>query len=426
VRIGALLAASLALVLLAGVALTDPGSASRSTAADSPASSWWTSFAGSDTAASKEAIRKHHRRHHPRRKQRAAAANARAAASRTASPAGSTPATQAKQAPASSPSPQPATPKQPLAVSRAGAPYLPYTADSLFRKPLPDNAPVSPDNAQMVAWTAAHEPDPYLKIRGANGVGWGIAYAEATCSDPIYRIGPGGSVPASQEHLRTVGFHAPADVWKNIPQNGDAPFLIVDRCGTSARPAGLSVWGANAAVSGSTVNVSAAGSFAHDTNGLDRRNPLSNSQLNERSRGVIPDSMLIRLDALDYAIRNGTGLGYALEVFWVETNSAAGFSSPMVGAESGKNGVGAEGQRIRIKPGIDLAARPGCSPTTNPVGLAIARTLQQNGAYIGDNSGSGSGIKTQQNAQFPGLNADSLRGCMTWNDIEFLPVNWQG
>jgi hypothetical protein len=60
------------------------------------------------------------------------------------------------------------------------------------------------------------------------------------------------------------------------------------------------------------------------------------------------------------------------------------------------------------------------------VGLAIARTLQQNGAYIGDNSGSGSGIKTQQNAQFPGLNADSLRGCMTWNDIEFLPVNWQG
>jgi hypothetical protein len=426
VRIGALLAASLALVLLAGVALTDPGSATRSTAADSPASSWWTSFAGSDTAASKEAIRKHHRRHHPRRKQRAAAAKARAAAARTASPAGSTPATQAKQAPASSPSPQPATPKQPLAVSRAGAPYLPYTADSLFRKPLPDNAPVSPDNAQMVAWTAAHEPDPYLKIRGANGVGWGIAYAEATCSDPIYRIGPGGSVPASQEHLRTVGFHAPADVWKNIPQNGDAPFLIVDRCGTSARPAGLSVWGANAVVSGSTVNVSAAGSFAHDTNGLDRRNPLSNSQLNERSRGVIPDSMLIRLDALDYAIRNGTGLGYALEVFWVETNSAAGFSSPMVGAESGKNGVGAEGQRIRIKPGIDLAARPGCSPTTNPVGLAIARTLQQNGAYIGDNSGSGSGIKTQQNAQFPGLNADSLRGCMTWNDIEFLPVNWQG
>lgn len=306
-----------------------------------------------------------------------------------------------------------------------GAPFLPYTPDSFFRKPLPANTPVDPNDAQMIAWTKAHT-DPYLKIRGANGVGWGIAYALATCADPMWHIGAGGSVPASQEHLRTVGFHAPADVWKHIPPNSDAPFLVVDNCGTSARPGGLSVWGASASVSGQTVNVSAAGSFAHDTNGLDRRNPLSDSQLNERSRGVIPDSMVIRLDALDYAIRHGSGLGYALEVFWVETNSAAGFSSPMVGAEGGKNGVGAEGQRIRIKPGIDLAARPGCSPTTNPVGLAIARTLQQNGAYIGDNSGSGSGIKTEQDAQFPGLNADSLRGCMTWDDVEFLPVNWQG
>jgi hypothetical protein len=180
------------------------------------------------------------------------------------------------------------------------------------------------------------------------------------------------------------------------------------------------VWGANTVVTGSTVNVSSAGSFAHDTNGLDRRNPASNSQLNERSRGVIPDSMLIRPDVLDYAIHHNTGLGYTFEVFWMETNSAAGFTSPMVGAENGQFGVGAEGQRLRIKPGIDLAARPGCSPTTNPVGLAIARTLQQNGAYIGDNSGSGSGIKTAQNARYPGLGTDSLRGCMTWNDIEFL------
>ena len=64
------------------------------------------------------------------------------------------------------------------------------------------------------------------------------------------------------------------------------------------------------------------------------------------------------------------------------------------------------------------------NPTTNPVGLALARTLQENGAYLGDNSGSGSGIKTEQNADFPGLTADSLRGCMTWDDIEFLPPGW--
>jgi hypothetical protein len=278
----------------------------------------------------------------------------------------------------------------------------------------------------MIAFAKANDPNSYLKIRGAHGVGWGIAYAEATCADPIYKIAASGNVPKSQQHLRDVGFHAPASVWQDIPPNGDAPFLVIDRCGTSARPGGLSVWGANTVVSGHTVTVSAAGSFAHDSNGLDSRNPSSNSRLNERSRGVIPDSMAIRLDLLDQAIRKGTGLGHVLEVFWVETNSTAGFANPMVGAENGKTGAGAEGERFRIKPGIDLASRPGCTPTTNPVGLAIARTLQQHGAYLGDNSGSGSGIKTEQNADYPGLTQDSLRGCMTWDDIEFLPRGWNG
>jgi hypothetical protein len=311
------------------------------------------------------------------------------------------------------------------AVSGTG-PFVAYSADSFFRKPLPAATPVSSTNAQMIAFAKANDPNSYLKIRGAHGVGWGIAYAEANCSDPIYKIAASGNVPKSQQHLRDVGFHAPASVWQNIPPNGDAPFLVIDRCGTSARPGGLSVWGANTVVSGHTVTVSAAGSFAHDSNGLDSRNPASNSRLNERSRGVIPDSMAIRLDLLDQAIRKGTGLGHVLEVFWVETDSAAGFANPMVGAENGKAGAGAEGERFRIKAGVDLASRPGCSPTTNPVGLAIARTLQQNGAYLGDNSGSGSGIKTQQNADYPGLTQDSLRGCMTWDDVEFLPRGWNG
>jgi hypothetical protein len=311
-------------------------------------------------------------------------------------------------------------------AATSGGHYMPYSTDSYFRKPLPASTPVSSESARFVAHAKANEPFEYLKIRGAQGIGWGIAYAMATCADPIYKIGSGGNLPASQAHLRTTGFHAPASIWKNIPPNGDAPFLVVDTCGTSARPGGLSVWGANTVVSGQTVNTSAAGAFAHDTNGLDGRNPRSNSKLNERSRGVIPDSMVIRLDLLDQAIRNNRGLGHVLEVFWMETDSAAGVAHPMVGAEGGKAGVGAEGQRFRIKSNVDLASRPGCNPSTNPVGLAIARTLQQHGAYLGDNSGSGSGIKTEQNANVPGLTQDSLKGCMTWDDIEFLPLGWDG
>ena len=305
-------------------------------------------------------------------------------------------------------------------------PYLPYSLDSFFRSPLPASTPVSATSAAEVAYAKAQDSLSYLSIRGAHGVGWGIAYGLGTCSDPVYRIGAGGNLPASQEYLRTVGFHAPASTWQNIPQNTDAPFLVVDTCGSSARPHGSSIWGAGTSVAGNTVTVSTAGSFDHDSNGLDSRNPLSDSPLNERSRGVIPDSMVIRLDLLQWAIQHSSGLGHVLEVFWPGTSSAAGFASPMVGAEGGKTGVGAEGDRFRIKAGIDLAARPGCSPTTNPVGLAIARTLQDNGAYIGDNSGSGAGIKTEENADFPGLTADSLRGCMTWDDIEFLPRGWQG
>src|SRR4051794_11630197 len=124
----------------------------------------------------------------------------------------------------------------------SGRPFIPYGSTSFLQRPLPASTPVSAENARLLDFARTHNPDAYLKIRGANGVGWGIAFAEASCSDPVYKIGSGGNLPPGQEHLRTVGFHAPASVWKNIPANSDAPFLVVDRCGTSARPAGQSVW----------------------------------------------------------------------------------------------------------------------------------------------------------------------------------------
>jgi hypothetical protein len=88
----------------------------------------------------------------------------------------------------------------------------------------------------------------------------------------------------------------------------------------------------------------------------------------------------------------------------------------MVGAESGKSGFGAEGMRIRIKPNVDLAAR-GCSPA----GLAVARTLQHHGAYLGDNSGSSSGLKAEQGSS--ALTRDALK-CVTWDDFVFVQRGW--
>src|SRR4051794_20151886 len=91
----------------------------------------------------------------------------------------------------------------------ANGPFIPYGPNSYLQRRLPATTPISPDNARLVDFAKTANPDAYLKIRGAHGVGWGIAYAEADCSDPIYKIGAGGTVPPGQEHLRTVGFHAP-------------------------------------------------------------------------------------------------------------------------------------------------------------------------------------------------------------------------
>jgi hypothetical protein len=92
----------------------------------------------------------------------------------------------------------------------------------------------------------------------------------------------------------------------------------------------------------------------------------------------------------------------------------------MVGAENDKYGFGAEGQRIRVKAKWTPPAK-----CTGP-GLVIARTLQRYGAYLGDNSGSGSGIKAEQGTTFPGLSRDALAPCVTWADMEYLPPGWDG
>jgi hypothetical protein len=166
-----------------------------------------------------------------------------------------------------------------------------------------------------------------------------------------------------------------------------------------------------------TITVSNAGILWHTSNGLDYRNPRSDDSRNFTSRGRIVDSMVIRRDVLDRAIANDTGLGHVLHLFFVETNTADGFHSPMVGAESGKYGWGAEGERIRLKPSIDLKARG-----LTGAALAVARTLQQNGAYIGDNSGSATQIKASQASAYVGTNmsTDMFRDMISWDDFEVL------
>jgi hypothetical protein len=246
-------------------------------------------------------------------------------------------------------------------------------------------------------------------IRGVGGNGWGTAYASGSAGDPVWHLT--GSVPAEVGVLRTQGFHAPEWLGSVLTGTSDSPFVVTDRA------TGWTVWGAKAAVVGDhLISVGTAGLFEHASNGLDRRNPASTSRLNFRSRGAIPDAMVIRKDLVDWALPRGGDLGHVLHLFFVETDSTAGFRSPMVGAESGKAGWGAEGTRIAISPSVDLESR-GLSPAA----LVVARTLQRYGAYLGDNAGGPSSLKAEQeNAGHPvwggALRSDSLRG-ITWDDF---------
>jgi hypothetical protein len=306
----------------------------------------------------------------------------------------------------------------------AAAPFVPYSADSFFKSRVlgaPIDAARTTAMQTFMRTHAEQRATAYPIINGLGSNKWGTAFAEGRATDPIWKLT--GSVPSEVSWLKTTGFHAPEWFGSMFTGTSDSPFVCLDL------GSGVSVWGAKAQVVATrTISVGAAGAFFHNTNGLDRRNPKSNGTRNFRSRGAIPDAMVIRRDLVQQAITNGTGLGHVLHLFIAESRTADGFCHPMVGAESSKVGFGAEGERLFIKSTVDLRTRG-----LSPAGLVLARTLQQNGAYIGDNAGTGSALKAEQvsAARNPwagftgGMTRDCLKG-VAWTDFACAPRGWQG
>jgi hypothetical protein len=299
-----------------------------------------------------------------------------------------------------------------------GGPFLAYSESSFLRRPLPADAPVDAESDRGITFAKTHDRSSYPLVRGVDGDNFGMPYAMSSCSDPLWRLT--GTVPPELGFLTTEGFHAPSTFADHLTGSSDSPMVVIDRCGVPAMPRGLTVWAAKVSAAGTgTLDVGAAGAFQHDSNGLDRRDPMSDSSLNERSRGAIPDAMVIRDDLLTWGMQHDSGdLGQVLHMFWPETDSAAGAVHPMVAAEAGKQGFGAEGMRLRIRPDIDLGARQ-CSPA----GLVVARTLQRYGAYLGDNAGGSASLKAEQGSGLIGRDALS---CLSWDDFVFVQRGWDG
>ena len=304
---------------------------------------------------------------------------------------------------------------QSASAATTTAPFLPYSPGSYFRTPVAGLGADPTRTAAFRTFMRTHpdqKPYAYPRINGTGSNQWGTAYAMSTAADPIWKLT--GTVPAVCSTLATTGFHAPSWLGSVLTGTTDSPFCVVDQ------GSGFTVFGTKASVvAPGRISVQSAGITYHSSNGLHRSNPLSNDKRNSTSRGRISDAMVIRSDLVDHGIAGNTDLGHVLHLFMVETRSSDGYQHPMVGCESGQLGFGAEGERIAIDPAVDLTKR-GLSPAA----LVVARTLQRYGCYFGDNAGSESALKAEQETPthpvWNGrLGRDSLAG-LRWDDFVVL------
>lgn len=305
----------------------------------------------------------------------------------------------------------------------SGNTTLPYTAGSFFKSRV-DGAGVPIDATRTTSFhnfMATHPDQASITFPKVNvDPDWTMTYAYGKTTDPVWKLrdASGGNLTGKLEILSTQGFHMADAVASDFPAGDqDRPGVMIDQ-----------VWGYTAQFADSvpdlasrTIRVSNAGIMWHSSNGLDYRNPASNDARNFTSRGRILDAMVITRENLDRAVVGNTGLGHVLHIYFVETSITDGFVHPMVGAEN-RAGWGAEGERLRIKPSVNLVSR-GLSGHA----LALARTMQQNGVYLGDNSGSGTQLKASHPYHFEGTNISTnvFQGKIAWTDFEVVQAGWQ-
>lgn len=308
---------------------------------------------------------------------------------------------------------------------------LPYTSTSFFKSrvdgaSVPINATrttafrnfmatyVDPDGQSQAAVTW-----PKININES----WAMSYHvhKKGQTAPIWKIKPqaGKSFDSRFNIAMTQGFHMPDTVADTFPTGTqDRPGCMIDY------EFGYTIQFADAVPNKATrtIECTGPGIMWHSSNGLDYRNPKSNDNRNMTSRGRILDCMVIRRDLLDEAIAKGTGLGHPLHIFFCETKTTDGYCHPLVGTEGDKNGWGTQGERFRIKPSVDLKARG-----LTGAALVVAKTLQEHGGYLGDNSGSVTQIKAAQPRYYVGTNiaTDALKGKVFWNDMEVIERGWQ-
>lgn len=282
-----------------------------------------------------------------------------------------------------------------------------FAADSWWNTPLPVGAPSEPAATAILDYlrTAPESGGGCLSLAGAGDSHWGQPIYEAGPSDPSYAV-QGLTDPLPElAHLRIP-------LGAGAAENNDRSMTVYDRekgyvvaLTGAAYDAAQDVWSAQ----GATVTYL-------DSNGLHAATGLSDDPRNLGShRGNNGAVMAVELDevrsgAIDHVLKAASG-----------PEVAERFVFPMVGSDGDYIGsdpaVPPQGLRLRIKPGVDLAALD-----LPPAALVIARALQQYGFYIGDSGGTTAlkleNTRVQGRGQLWTVDADVL--C----ELPFTPDFW--
>lgn len=283
----------------------------------------------------------------------------------------------------------------------SAAPSRAFLPSSYWNTPLDLSGP-APVHSNNAAWIAdslksAHTQN-YLALTMGS---FALPYYSSTCTDKAYTINP-----AKYGDTYTVRIPAGA---KPMPGT-DSELAVFDMCSNQA--VGLH----HAVFNGTAWTSDGLDHYALNSQGLARKIATSDSTTNSGHRGIPSPIRAVRHDEV-----TAGAISHRLECYWhatAEVTPEVGDKEaywPMVGAENGKGGIVPEGVVIRIKRSVNLA-----SYTLTPAARTVAKSLQDYGCTVGDNSGSGNRLKIQANASWAGmLNVDSLKP-LTWNLWEFV------
>jgi len=260
-----------------------------------------------------------------------------------------------------------------------------FTADSYWNTAIPGTVTRDTESDDFISWIAGHSTKNYLAL---STDAWSMPVYRSKASDPLRTINPTGTGP-------TVSVRIPTNA---VPMTGnDAACLILD-----------------------TTTDQGVGRFEYDppssASGVDRYY-LSSEGIEERAggttgnrghRGIPGPQSCIRSDHLSTTYIR-TRLKIAIP------GTAPWHVFPMINDEGDKGGVIGEGMILRIKPGVDVAAR-GLTGDA----YKVAQGIKRYGVLVGDN-GAQPTLKQERGL---GLPTDAL-SALSWSDYEWVERGWR-